>query len=103
MTTLTEYEYSILDGTTSGGLQPVVGTINTVFLSDEAQSTRAVDFNILSPSGAVVGRMLVTGGPIRQDARFYYHKDLLGSTRAVVTDQGKVAEQAAFDPWGVVA
>ena len=34
-------------------------------------------------------------------ARRYYHKDLLGSTRAAVIESGLNAEQAACDPWGV--
>ena len=50
---------------------------------------------MLSPTGEVVGRRRYGQAPE------YDHKDLLGSTRAVVTASGALVDGRAPDPWGV--
>jgi RHS repeat-associated protein len=77
-------EIYVLEGTVTLGVVTVDGSGAVV------TST----FNVLA-DGQVIGRQ-ETGG-----ARLHYHRDLLGSTRAVV--QGStVVESYDYDPWGVL-
>jgi RHS repeat-associated protein len=50
-------------------------------------------WNILRPDGAVIGRR-------EGSTRYYYHRDHLGSTRAVVTSGGSVTEVYDYMPFG---
>ena len=61
---------------------------------DAAGTPTAWHFNLLAGTQAV-GRQPSTG------SRRYYHTDLLGSVRAVVTGT-TVVESTDYDPWGVV-
>jgi RHS repeat-associated protein len=61
----------------------------------ERAPSGAITFNLLTPSGGVVGRQPSGGG------RLYYHKDLLGSTRAVVDENGILVESRAYDAFGL--
>ena len=61
---------------------------------DAAGTPTAWHFNLL-PGAQAVGRQPHTG------ARRYYHTDLLGSVRSVVTG-ATVVEATDYDPWGVV-
>jgi RHS repeat-associated protein len=77
-------EIYLLEGTVTLGVVTVDGSGAVV------SST----FNVVA-DGQVIGRQ-ETGG-----ARLHYHRDLLGSTRAVV--QGStVVESYDYDPWGVL-
>jgi RHS repeat-associated protein len=50
-------------------------------------------WNIVRPDGAVIGRR-------EGSTRYYYHRDHLGSTRAVVTSGGSVTEVYDYMPFG---
>ena len=52
----------------------------------------SVEFNVLSASGEVLGLQ-----PAGTAGRLYYYTDLLGSTRAVVTETGALAETVVPD------
>ena len=82
-------EYSVLVGGTASGRSATLG----VFTGAQGQSLKY--WNIVGPSGEVVGR-IKTGG-VKQ----WYVKDHLGSTRAVVNDTGAVVEQHDYYPFGL--
>jgi RHS repeat-associated protein len=74
-------EYYLMDGAVSAGYITPQGNIV---------------FNLLTPSGETIGRVDQGSG-----TRYYYFKDHLGSTRAVVTHTGTVAEVRDFYPFGL--
>jgi RHS repeat-associated protein len=78
-------EYYILDGPTTLGVVTLNGSGTPV----------SWHFNILA-GGAPVGRHTNTA------ARFYYHTDMLGSTRTVVTAAGANAEGYTYYPYGLL-
>ncbi len=73
-------QYYALDGNTTVGFFPLTGLGY---------------WNIMTPSGEVIGRM-TTGG-----AASYYLKDHLGSVRAVVNASGTVLETRDYYPFGL--
>ena len=77
-------DYYLKEGATTLGVM----TVNT------AGSPTSWHFNLLA-GDQVVGRQTSTG------SRRYYHRDMLGSTRAV-TENGVVVESYDYDPWGVL-
>lgn len=78
-------EYYARDGATTLG----------VFTLNGSGSPTSWHFNILA-GGAPVGRH-TNGG-----SRFYYHTDMLGSTRAVVNSSGPVTEAYNYYPFGLL-
>jgi RHS repeat-associated protein len=73
----------------------VEGTVTLgVVTVDGSGALVSSTFNVLA-DGQVIGRQ-ETGG-----ARLHYHRDLLGSTRAV-TEGATVVESYDYDPWGVL-
>jgi RHS repeat-associated protein len=78
-------EYYILDGPTTLGVVTLNGSGTPV----------SWHFNILA-GATPVGRHTNTA------ARFYYHTDMLGSTRTVVTAAGANAEGYTYYPYGLL-
>jgi len=65
------------------------GEVLTVYTSSSVEH-----HNILRPDGTVIGRR-------EGSDRFYYHRDHLGSTRAVVNASGTVVETQDYYPFGL--
>jgi RHS repeat-associated protein len=78
-------EYYILDGATTLGVVTLNGSGSPV----------SWHFNVLA-GATPVGRHTNTA------ARFYYHTDMLGSTRTVVTAAGANAEGYTYYPYGLL-
>lgn len=78
-------EYTIRDGATTLG----------AFTLNGSGTPTSWHFNILA-GGAAIGRHTNAG------ARFYYHTDMLGSTRAVVNASGTVTEAYNYYAFGLL-
>ena len=80
-----DVEYYILEGALTLG----------VFTLDSSDSVTAWHFNI-EAGGTVVGRETDAGD------RYFYHTDMLGSTRTVVDDSGTAVEGYFYYPFGML-
>ena len=82
-------EYSVLVSGTASGRSATLG----LFTGSHGQTLKY--WNIVGPSGEVVGR--IKTGNVKQ----WYVKDHLGSTRAVVSEAGTVVEKHDYYPYGL--
>ena len=79
----------------SGGSWEYFGLDDGVRTGLFGQATPGPIWNILTPSGSVIGRNPYNGGPS------YYVTDHLGSTRVVVGSSGSIQEAYDYYPFGL--